>query len=737
MNTVVNIITAICLSLLTLEVIYVIVKISVKKRAERIAFIRSFKKGKCIAIFFIAIPLFFLGYWDSGVNVFESILAAVSHVIGLVVLKFGLEDIPGLLSTNLFYKITVYYCCVLVTINAVLFTLSLIGQRLWRVWQALKIKHTSKDKLYILGYNDDNLSIYKSEKSRNCVIVDNISDKDCATMYINKVSFISCQNFDTVISDIFKCASKKDNKITVVINTEDDEINLKLGQIFCSKINQSEESERYRLFGKLDVHIFGQPQYEAIYEEIVTRSAGCVHYKNKYRMIAMNFIDKYPLTKFMDEQRVDYATSLLKPNVNVNVCMIGFGKPNQQIFLTSVANNQFIASTKTGVGLKPVNYHIFDKAYAENNKGLNHSYYRFKNECSDINPDEYLPLPEMPANEEYYHIDINEPAFYNTIRDIVTAKKEDASFIIISFENDLENIDMAQKLVAKRQEWDVDNLTIFVRARTAHDAKSLFADNNVFFIGNEIESVYNINEITNDKIFQMAQMRNEIYDLEYKITSDKSFVLDKSSMLENRAQSQRGWFITKSQLERESSLYGCLSLRSKLNLMGLDYCKIEENSLPALTEMEYLNIYAGADLPDTQSYGLEVDGKKVVKYTLSFADSRRKNLAIHEHLRWNSFMISHGMIPASKEQILNEQQEREGKLKFTNGKNYSLRRHGNLTTFDGLVEFRQIVANREGDNEVDWDVIKYDYQLLDDAYWLLTKNGYKIVKRCPNSLSEY
>ncbi len=26
------------------------------------------------------------------------------------------------------------------------------------------------------------------------------------------------------------------------------------------------------------------------------------------------------------------------------------------------------------------------------------------------------------------------------------------------------------------------------------------------------------------------------------------------------------------------------------------------------------------------------------------------------------------------------------------------------------------------------DVIKYDYQLLDDAYWLLTKNGYKIVR---------
>ena len=26
------------------------------------------------------------------------------------------------------------------------------------------------------------------------------------------------------------------------------------------------------------------------------------------------------------------------------------------------------------------------------------------------------------------------------------------------------------------------------------------------------------------------------------------------------------------------------------------------------------------------------------------------------------------------------------------------------------------------------DVIKYDYQLLDDAYWLLNSNGYKIIR---------
>ena len=87
------------------------------------------------------------------------------------------------------------------------------------------------------------------------------------------------------------------------------------------------------------------------------------------------------------------------------------------------------------------------------------------------------------------------------------------------------------------------------------------------------------------------------------------------------------------------------------------------------------------------------------------------------------------MIPSTRQQILNETVISNGRTKHTNGKNYALRRHGNITTFDGLVEFRQLIAKRDKCQEVNCDVIKYDYQLLDDAYWLLNKNGYKIVKK--------
>ena len=92
-------------------------------------------------------------------------------------------------------------------------------------------------------------------------------------------------------------------------------------------------------------------------------------------------------------------------------------------------------------------------------------------------------------------------------------------------------------------------------------------------------------------------------------------------------------------------------------------------------------------------------------------------------------MLSKGIIPSTRAQILGEQVERGGKLRYTNGKNYAERRHGNLTTFEGLVEFRQMVAKRDHCGEGEKDVIKYDYQLLDDAFWLLEKSGCKIVRK--------
>lgn len=722
---IINFVTAICFAILTIEVLYMVISLIVKNRANRISFLRSFKKGKCVIIYFSAIPLFCLGHMYAGADFFAGFFSAVNQIINLVVLKYSTSTVQALVDASVFYKITIYYSFVLVGLNALFFTFSLLGQRIWEFAQTLKYKNGSKDKLFIFGNNSNSISIYNSDNDRNKVIIDKISEQEGYSLYTKKISFVSCGSFNDAVLQIFKIVEKGNKQYTVVINTDKEEDNLAICRSFIAEL---ENADKEKVFKQLRIYVFGDPRFEAIYEDATESAYGCIHYINKYQKIAMDFIEHYPFAKFMDARHIDYSSTLVKKDVDINVCMIGFGKTNRQIFLTSVANNQFLYEINSETALKKVKYHIFDKDPAENNKNFNHSYYRFRNECFDVNPDDYLPLPSLPAEENYYQLDINDSKFYHHIRKIVSAKPNDINFIIIGFGSDLENIDMAQKLVEKRQEWGLENLVIFVKVRTLHKEQTLLEQEGCYFIANEQDCVYDIESITGDNIFRMAQMRNEIYDLEYKITHENLRNVDSSVFFENKRNANKNWYLRKTQLERESSLYCCLSLRSKLNLMGLDYCNESINDLPGLTEQEYLDIYAEGDFIDTGTYSLTVDGKKIVNYTLEFMPSKRTNLAIQEHQRWNSFMISKGMVPATINEILTDKTIQNGKTKFTNGKNYKIRRHGNITTFEGLIKFRKLVAERDQTDELEKDVIKYDYQLMDDAYWLLKSCGYKIIK---------
>ena len=726
--------TVICLVLLIVEALYAVVNACSKKRHERIEFLRTFKKGKCAVIFITAIPLYVVGHMHAGEGFLNSFFKAINKIINLVVLKYDVSSIEGLMNESLIYTVAIYVCFVLVLLNALVFTLSLTSQHIWCFFASLFAYFTRKEKLYIFGNNEENVSIYKSDKNRNKVIIDSLTEKEREALYMDKIVYMATPSFKDSIAHIFDEIKKFERKIVLVINTGDDEKNINLCREIILNIDSLSEKDEERMFQELKVFVFGDPRYEAIYEDVVSSGFGCIHIVNKYQKIAVDFIDKYPLTRFMDERQIDYSSSLIKEGVDINVLLIGFGKTNQQIFLTSVANNQFLTSKGDTPCLKRVKYMIFDKDNSENNKNLNHSYYRYENEMASVNPDDYLPLPELPAEPHYFKLDINDKNFYKQIKEIVTENENDASYIIIAFGTDLENIDMAQKLVEKRQEWGLDRLVIFVKVRNYHKEETLLEQDNCFFIGNEFDTVFDIENILGDKLFQMAKMRNALYDLEYDITHDKELEVTPEYVAENEKRAEHKWYKEKTQLERDSSLYCCLSLRSKLHLMGLDYCPEDEaaNRDVIKTNEEYLEIYATKeDMPILDKYEATTQGKPIVYYPLELKKSRRWNMAYHEHMRWNSFMISKGLVPSTLEQIQNETyfDKKKGKIKHSNGKSYRLRRHGNITTFDGLVTYRQIISKRDNSDEREEDVIKYDYQLLDDAFYLLTENKFKIVKK--------
>lgn len=747
MNIVNLVITWICLVFMAILSFIVLIKIFFLKRAERIDFLRSFKRGKCAIIYFAVLPLYIIGRIYAGENLAYAFFNSVHNVVKLVVLQFDLGSVKLLIESNKFYAYTLYFSYVLVIINAILFSLSLIGQRIWKFFSDLHFFYSKKDKLVVVGKNPHSIEIYKSYSGLK-VLIDELSEKDCNELYSKNVKYVDLRAISDIDSWLNSHFNKNKSKVYIIINLGSDEKNIAVSREVIKFIVSCNNDELLFNFG---AYVFGDPKYENIYTSLVSKSNGCLHYINKYQLIAIDYIDKYPLSLFIDKKYIDYQTATVSREMDINVCLIGFGKTNQQILLSSVANNQFIQKCKQGVEIKQVNYHIFDKEYAQNDKNLNHSYYRFKNEYQNNDKNVIIPQPDLPSKETYYHLDINETDYYKELKSIFVKNEKSANYVIIAFGSDLENVDMARKLAEKRKDWNLPNLNIFVKVRDKklyesaemvfdnsnfktyylEDQEAIFTkDKDVCYIfAMENDVIYNFNKIVSEKFDNMAKMRSQVYDVEYVVTKNKLKFVPNDLIEKKTKENILFWYKEKTQIERDSNLYAVLSIRSKLNLIGLDICEKSSKKV-GLSFEEYMSVYAKNDMPNYEYYNVKIANKPVIFYPYNFPDSLRRNLAIHEHLRWNSYMISKGMVLSSDEQILEEMVEfSDGKVKHTNGKNYEFRRHGNITTFEGIIKFAEIIAERDKTTLEDTDVFKYDYQLLDDAFWLLDENGYKIVKR--------
>ncbi len=492
--------SAVCIAVL-LAIVTVCVVIFCRNRRtpwKNIEFIRRFKKGNCAVVYLAAIPLYWIGlFYQDPANWVMAIFTAISKAVTLVVLRYDTKDIEGLMRDNPVYRAAMYLCFVVVAVNAMLFVASLMYQKVWEWWQIRRWNRCKKERLLIVGLNEANLSIYESEKHRRVMLLDDISDGEKAALFAKRINFISgsateksgsrrgAEPVSETRLQAYCCDLLRDTlsdpesrrSCVLIINTQSDEANIDLCHrlIACSRrfLEGKDPKTVAHLLSRAQVYVFGSPDHETVYDSIVEASDGCIHYVSKYRRIAMDFIDRYPLTQFMTEEQIDYGTSLLRDGVDVNVAMIGFGKTNRRIFLTSVANNQFMTEENGTPVLKSVRYHIFDKQNAENDKNLNHSYRRFQNEFEDRiakqgrggEDQPYLPFP-MPASVTSTPgvLDVNSPAFYRSIRTALSGEKS-FNYIIIAFGTDLENQDMAQKLLAKKQEWGLRNTYVFVKVQ--------------------------------------------------------------------------------------------------------------------------------------------------------------------------------------------------------------------------------------------------------------------------------
>lgn len=318
----------------------------------------------------------------------------------------------------------------------------------------------------------------------------------------------------------------------------------------------------------------------------------------------------------------------------------------------------------------------------------------------------------MPANAKTHALEVTHPEFYSSIRTELT-KDNSYNYIVISFGTDMENIELAEKLRQKTKEWDITSpVKIFVKVRDSKTTASLSGDfDNIIFFGSDSDCVYNTEIILQEKMNRMALMRHVLYAAEDEVR--KANRSSDTAIRDVYEAACKKWYSYK-EFQRESNIYACLSARMKLHLCGYDY---SENGNDC--SREFFEKYETNDR--RVSSGLQVNGATIWKHTNAeqFRESIRWNLAVQEHYRWCANMIASGLVPCKKIDIITLDKQTI----------LDKREHGNLTTMQGLVEFRETVAAATGDTAEETDVIRYDYQLMDDIDWLLHACGYKLIRK--------
>lgn len=696
------------------------------RRKERIAYVKNFKKGKCAVIYLVALPLFWME--NAATKKLPALLfLTIEDAAGLIGMKFKINT--SLAETNGFFAFSLYFCYALVLANAAMFAVSLFAETVWRARRFSRFQRRPGDKNVIVGDGEGALSLALSCPS-DVLVTAPLSRERQDTFYAANVPYQSVRAADLPdkTEELLQklLSGKNAGKIRVFLMLESEKENL----LFAERVLRFIEKNGEALYDRMTFYVFGRQERERLYAEFEERGHGLVRFVDRYTQAAEDFADRFPLTRFMNEKQIDREKFLLRPDVGIHVNLIGFGKMNRKLFLTLVGLQAFFTEDKDGKTVPvPVVYHIFDNGNPGVNLALNHTYFRYRTEFLDEKTGtprdgfDYLPLPERTEEHVFHSMDIGEPSFFEALKNAVGMGENDVNYTVVSLGDEFSNLETLKTLREKFSALGVPNTQFFASVRDeAIAGKDAFFGENVHFFGSE-KSFYRFDRIVDAPRTEMAILESLAYNAEKSLAPEKISAKDLEGF-------RRLWYGGTSRTDRESNLCAALSLRVKLHMMGLDYVP---QSAPgdALGEEEYIKILGAGDPPDVRA---GEDGVRYVVYPATFVPSGRKNLAVAEHGRWCAFQLSHGYVPATKEAILSEKRP-DGK--FSNGKNTVAKTHGNITSFDGLYEFREMIYSRDrevfaakGKTDISAaDVIKYDYQLADGAYHLLTATGNKIVKK--------
>ncbi|MGM9857766.1 MAG: hypothetical protein ACI311_00710 [Bacilli bacterium] len=421
---------------------------------------------------------------------------------------------------------------------------------------------------------------------------------------------------------------------------------------------------------------------------------------NRYELEARTLIDKYPFTKYLPEGFINKDTTI-NNSKNIHVYMLGFGTTNQELLKQILLTNQFATVINDEYHSFLIDYFIYDKDEFTKNISqigrLQHNEY-----ISNKHKNRYFELPDKVANFNFMNTDIKDVEVFKKILNSVE-NKNTYTFIFVSFGDSYTNINLTEKLLVKFNQQK--NFHIFTKVNNIDVGCNHINNTNY----GEIDSVLTHDIIINDDLTRFAKAMYAGY----------SKLKENIPLRDLQLQINERW-VAQDMLSINSNIYASLSLRTKLNLLGLDYCAKDANDLPAISKTDYFKKYLKFKTKVNESMG-------------QYKEINLKNsLIAQEHIRWNTFHLINDYMPLEKKDVKIIPDEKE--LKFYT-KDLTNKRHVCLTTYNGLYNLSKYLCDlanaydKKKHNIEEFDYYKYDLSMLINAFDMLEVLGYKIIKK--------
>ncbi len=439
---------------------------------------------------------------------------------------------------------------------------------------------------------------------------------------------------------------------------------------------------------------------ETIRREIVEKNdlEACITTFCAQELQARTFVQQHPVTEKIPKAFVE-ADCAIRPDVKIQYCFLGFSALSNEIYRQSILNNQLVCYEDGVYRTKPVQYAIFDRncnAAQWNISGIARVLERMQ-----AKQDAYFPLPELPYATEVHTV---QPELHETLEAAaeLAGYKDSYCYYLVDTGDSYRNMELSIRLQCMLA--DRENYHIFACSHgdfVCDSEKLTYYGDPVQVLTHEI--------IVGDGMSTVARALNRVYTRQQlqEQRNQPGF----ESLVEQKA--RESWN-NLNYFSIYSNLYGAMSLRLKLNLLGLDY--VEDG------KGENLHLI-GKQYPRKDSY----------TYADYFERSKRNALLAQEHTRWNAYHLLAEYLPMKKADI-SVKSKNGDQVKF-NTKNVAAKRHACLTTFSGLdclsseLASQATVLTGKAHTAGDYDFYIYDEMLLLSAAELLAELGYSVIEK--------